>query len=130
MQWFIFPVTAGIFSAFDHAFWGSAIKATNVANATLLNYIAPLWVSLIAIFVFREKYKKIYWLGLILVFIGALAIMDFLRGGAAQFVFKGEGFALISSVFYAGYFLLTHKGRVYFAAVQQCGCHCLPAGSP
>ena len=119
LRWFIFPMAAGVFSAFDHAFWGSAIKAANVANATLLNYIAPLWVSLIAILVFRERYKKIYWLGLILVFIGALAVMDFLRGGAAQFVFMGEGFALISSVFYAGYFLLTQKGRGYFAAVQQ-----------
>ncbi len=116
---FILPILAGIFSAFDHAFWGTAIKHTNVANATILNYIAPLWVSLIAIFVFNERHKKVYWFGLIMIFIGAMIVMNLLQEDSTHFSFKGEGFAIISSIFYAFYFLLTQKGRVYYLAIQQ-----------
>ena len=54
----IIPILAGVFSALDHSLWSSSIKQTSVANATLLNYISPLWVSFIAISVFKESSKS------------------------------------------------------------------------
>jgi len=118
IQYIIFPILAGIFSALDHSFWGSSIKQTNVANATLLNYISPIWVSIVSIMVFREKYKKYYWIGLFFVFIGSMSVLNIMNSDL-DFNFRGEGFAIISSFFYAGYFLLTQKGRNYFTALQQ-----------
>jgi drug/metabolite transporter (DMT)-like permease len=114
----IIPILAGVFSALDHSFWSSAIKQTNVANATLLNYISPLWVSFVAIIVFKEKYKYYYWVGLLLVFFGSVSVLNIMHSNIT-FNFKGEGFAIISSFFYAGYFLLTQKGRTYLSGLQQ-----------
>lgn len=114
----LIPVLAGVFSGIDHALWGTALKETSVANATLLNYISPLWVSLVAIFVLKEKYKTFYWLGLTLVLMGSISVLNILNTTMA-FNFRGEGFAVISSFFYAGYFLLTQKGRTYLTTLQQ-----------
>jgi len=114
----IIPILAGFFSAIDHSFWSSAIKQTSVANATLLNYISPLWVSIVAILVFKEKYKLYYWAGLLLVFLGSISVLNIIDSNIT-FNFRGEGFAVISSFFYAGYFLLTQKGRTFFSTLQQ-----------
>jgi drug/metabolite transporter (DMT)-like permease len=114
----LIPILAGVFSGFDHSLWGTALKETSVANATLLNYISPLWVSLIAIFILKEKYKATYWLGLVLVLSGSVSILNIFNTNLT-FNFSGEGFAMISSFFYAGYFLLTQKGRTYLSTLQQ-----------
>jgi len=114
----LIPVLAGMFSGIDHALWGTALKETSVANATLLNYISPLWVSLIAISVFKERYKAYYWVGLVLVLAGSVSVLNILNT-TLSFNFRGEGFAVISSFFYAGYFLLTQKGRTFFSTLQQ-----------
>jgi drug/metabolite transporter (DMT)-like permease len=114
----LIAVLAGAFSGIDHALWGTALKETSVANATLLNYISPLWVSLIAIFILKEKYKATYWLGLVLVLSGSVSILNIFNTNLT-FNFRGEGFAMISSFFYAGYFLLTQKGRTYLSTLQQ-----------
>jgi drug/metabolite transporter (DMT)-like permease len=114
----IIPILAGVFSGFDHALWGTALKETSVANATLLNYISPLWVSLVAILILKERYKAYYWAGLVLVLTGSISVLN-IFDTALTFNFKGEGFAMISSFFYAGYFLLTQKGRTYLTTLQQ-----------
>lgn len=114
----LIPVLAGVFSGFDHSLWGTAIKETNVANATLLNYISPLWVSLVAVFILKEKYRVFYWGGLLVVFLGSTTVLDIFNSNIT-FNFRGEGFAIISSFFYAGYFLLTQKGRTYLSTLQQ-----------
>lgn len=114
----LIPVLAGAFSGIDHALWGTALKETSVANATLLNYISPLWVSLIAIFILKEKYRATYWFGLVLVLSGSISVLNILNTNFT-FNFRGEGFAIISSFFYAGYFLLTQKGRTYLSTLQQ-----------
>jgi drug/metabolite transporter (DMT)-like permease len=114
----LIPVMAGVFSGFDHALWGTALKETSVANATLLNYISPLWVSLVAILILKERYKAYYWAGLVLVLTGSISVLN-IFDTALTFNFRGEGFAMISSFFYAGYFLLTQKGRSYLTTLQQ-----------
>ena len=113
-----FPMIAGVFSGIDYALWGTAIKETSVANATLLNYISPLWVSLVAILVLKERYKKSYWMGLLLALFGSVTVLNILNIHLG-FNLKGEGFAILSSFFYAGYFLLTQKGRTHLSTFQQ-----------
>jgi drug/metabolite transporter (DMT)-like permease len=114
----LIPVLAGAFSGVDHALWGTALKETSVANATLLNYISPLWVSLIAIFVLKERYKAYYWVGMVFVLAGSVSVLNIVNT-TLSFNFRGEGFAVISSFFYAGYFLLTQKGRTFLTTLQQ-----------
>ena len=106
----VFPLLAGIFSALDHNFWSSALAHTTVANAILFNYIAPIWVALFSFFFFKHKLTKKFWLGLILTMIGTAAIFgnDLILHPQIGW---GDTLAIISSIFYAGFFLFAEKGR-------------------
>ena len=107
---FIFPILAGFFSAIDHGLWATAIENTTVANATLLNNISPLWVALFAVFVLKEKLPSLFWLGLLAVMIGASAVLGSTIFFRPEFV-SGDYMAIISSFFYAAFFISTQKGR-------------------
>ncbi len=106
----IFPFLGGLFTTLDHGFWSTAIERTFVANATLLNNISPLWVALVAVFLWGERLNGKFWLGLVFTLCGAAIVLssDFVKH--PQFS-SGDILAIISSVFYAGYFLVTQKGR-------------------
>ncbi|MCE9646449.1 MAG: DMT family transporter [Chloroflexi bacterium] len=111
-KYLVFPALAGIFTAFDFAFWNSSLKYTTAANATLLGNTSPLWVALFALFIFREKLGGIFWAGLILALAGAVLVMgsDFLRHPA---IGLGDLMASTAAVFYASYQLITQRGRKY-----------------
>jgi drug/metabolite transporter (DMT)-like permease len=107
---FIFPIAAGIFTSFDKIFWSTAIELTTVANATLLNNISPLWVALFAVIIWHERLRSRFWVGLIMVLVGASVVLGstiLIRPNFAV----GDYLAIISSFFYAGYYLVTQKGR-------------------
>lgn len=107
-----FPLAAGLFTAFDFAFWNSSLKFTTAANATLLGNTAPLWVALAALLIFHEKLKGIFWAGLILALTGAALVMgsDFLLHPTLGL---GDLMASTAAVFYASYQLITQRGRVH-----------------
>lgn len=104
------PLLGGVFTTLDHATWATAIGMTNVANATLLNNIAPLWVALFAALAWRERLSGRFWLGLALTLSGAALVLGSNWLNRPQFS-GGDLLALGSSLFYAGYVLTTQKGR-------------------
>ena len=114
----LLPILGGLFSAADHALWSTSIENTFVANATLLNYIAPLWVSLIAIFILHERYSSVFWLGLILVLSGAWFVTGVRVDDFSAFSMRGEGFAILSSFFYAGYFIISQRASIHFKVLH------------
>ena len=109
-KYLAFPLLAGIFTAFDLAFWNSSLKFTTAANATLLGNTSPLWVALFALFIFREKLRGTFWLGLIIALTGAVLVMgsDFLHHPTLGI---GDLMASTAAVFYASYQLITQRGR-------------------
>ncbi|MCE1252520.1 MAG: DMT family transporter, partial [Anaerolineae bacterium] len=94
----------------DHGSWSLALESTNVANATLFNNIAPVWVALIAVLFWKEKLTRRFWAGLVLTMGGAAYILgsQILSGSALN---AGDIWGVISSFFYAGYFLVTQRVR-------------------
>lgn len=107
---FLFPILAGFFSAIDHGLWATAIENTTVANATLLNNVSPVWVALFAMVVLKEHLPWQFWIGLIAVLIGASAVLGSTLLFRPDFV-SGDYLAIISSFFYAAFFLSTQRGR-------------------
>lgn len=108
----IFPILGGIASGCDLGLWSSSLSYTTASNATLIGNTAPLWVALVGLVWFREKLGRDFWIGLTLAMGGALLIMgsDFYlhpRFGV------GDLMALGTSVFYAGYYLATERGRKF-----------------
>ncbi len=106
----LFPILGGIFTAFDHGTWNSSLRYTSAANATLLGNTAPLWVALISWLVFRQKLRGLFWLGLALALGGAVIVLgsDFIRHPS---IGLGDLLAMAAGVFYAGYFIVTERGR-------------------
>ncbi len=109
----ILPVLAGLFTALDHAVWSTSIEMTKVANATLMNNLAPVWVALIAVVFWREKLDGRFWTGLALTLMGAGVVLgnDLI---ANPHLTTGDLLGIVSSLFYAGYFLVTQRGRKLF----------------
>lgn len=109
----VFPLLGGLFTALDHGVWNTAVSLTSAANATLLGNTAPLWVALFAWLVWHERLRAGFWAGLALTMLGAAAVLgtDYLRNPSLGF---GDVLALLSGLFYAGYFLVTQRGRNFF----------------
>lgn len=101
---------AGIFIALDHGSLNTAVNLTRIANCTLLNNLSPLWVALFALVVWRERLNRLFWVGLFLALGGAGFILgtDLIEHPQLG---AGDGLAFASSLFYAGYFLVTQVGR-------------------
>lgn len=106
----LLPILGGIFTGFDHGTWNSSLRFTSAANATLLGNTAPLWVALLSWLVFKQKLRGQFWLGLVLTLGGAMIVLgsDFIRHPTIGI---GDLLALAAGVFYAGYFLVTERGR-------------------
>ena len=109
----IFPILGGLFTALDHGFWNTSVSFTSAANATLLANTAPLWVALFAWLVWKERLKAAFWIGLLLTLAGAAIVLgtDLLRQPTLGI---GDILAITAGVFYAGYFLVTQRGRVHW----------------
>ncbi len=106
----LFPILGGIFTALDHGTWNSSLRYTSAANATLLGNTAPLWVALFAWLILRQKLKGSFWVGLAFALGGAVIVLgsDFLRHPT---IGLGDLLAMAAGVFYAGYFIVTERGR-------------------
>jgi drug/metabolite transporter (DMT)-like permease len=115
-RWLFLPLLGGLFTALDHATWATAINYTRVANATLMNNLAPLWVALVAFLIWRERLSVQFWLGLVMAIGGAALVLgsDFL---ARPQLNSGNLLAVLSSLFYAAYFLTTQRGRAHFSTL-------------
>ena len=112
IRWIWFPLCAGLFTAFDFAFWNTSVKYTSAANATLLGNTSPLWVALAALFFFKEKLRGTFWLGLAFALAGAVLIVgtDFFKHPTLGI---GDLMASTAAIFYASYQLITQRGRVH-----------------
>jgi drug/metabolite transporter (DMT)-like permease len=106
----LLPILGGLFTGLDHGTWNSSLRYTSAANATLLGNTAPLWVALFAWLVFRQKLRRLFWVGLVVAMGGAVTVLgsDFIRHPS---IGLGDLLALAAGIFYAGYFLVTERGR-------------------
>jgi drug/metabolite transporter (DMT)-like permease len=105
-----FAALGGLFFALDLALWTSGVNLSGATNPTLLANTAPLWVGLGALIFLHERLTARFWAGLLLSVIGAVVILDLDVVRAAAFGL-GSLLGLTAAVFYAGYFLLSQRGR-------------------
>jgi drug/metabolite transporter (DMT)-like permease len=104
------PILGGMCMAGTFSLWNTSLFYTTVASAAMIGNISPLWVSLAAWCLLRERLLPQFWLGLILLFLGIAFIMG------SNFVLQprlglGDLLAFASSFFYAAYILITQWGR-------------------
>ncbi len=104
----------GLFFAGDLAFWHWSIMLTTVANATLLVNFAPIYVTLGAVFIFREQISGSFIAVLIMSISGAAILMGTSANLSREFL-TGDIFAMIAAVFYAAYILAVGRLRAHYS---------------
>lgn len=114
----LFPLLAGVFTAFDLTLWTSSLSFTTAANATLLGNTAPLWVALGTWLILKRQLSREFWRGLAITLVGAFLIMG------TDFIFHprfgiGDLMATFTGVFYGGYYLFTERSRAHFDTVSH-----------
>ena len=116
--WVILPILAGLASGLDHFTWNTSLKYTSAANAALLGNTSPLWVALVAWLFFKERARGLFWIGLALTMVGAVAVLgnDFLQQPVVGW---GDLLALSASTFYACFFLLSQRSRQRFDTLSH-----------
>jgi len=101
---------AGVAMSADLVSWNTAVLLIGPGMATLLGNTAPIWVSLGAWLIFKEKLRPLYWVGLTVAVVGAALIvgLDLSQGLDTGL---GNGLGLVTGVTYAAYQLITHRAR-------------------
>jgi drug/metabolite transporter (DMT)-like permease len=105
-----FAVAAGVSFGVDLAFWNTSLFRTSAANSTVLAYLAPVWVGLVALVIFREKLPAPFWAGMAIALAGMVIIVGYDKVVAIR-IGVGDSLAIASSFFWAGYLLLAQAGR-------------------
>ncbi len=103
-------ILSGLFFAGDLFFWHLSILATTVANATFIATMAPVWVAFGAWFVFRERMSQANFLGLALCLLGGAALIGQSYSFAPERLL-GDGYALVTSLFFGLYMLAVSNAR-------------------
>jgi drug/metabolite transporter (DMT)-like permease len=103
-------VLGGLFFAGDLGLWASGVMLSGASNPTLLANLAPVWVGLGALVLFRERQRPLFWIGVAVTVFGAATVlgMDLLRSPSLGL---GSLLGLLGGVFYSAYFLVTQRGR-------------------
>jgi drug/metabolite transporter (DMT)-like permease len=97
-------VIAGLCFAGDLGAWHVSILYTSVANSTLEANFAPIFVTLGAWLLFRQRVSRLFLIALAVTLSGAVLLIgpNFALGGRALL---GDALGVLTAVFYAGYML-------------------------
>jgi len=97
-------VVAGLCFAGDLGAWHVSIMYTTVANSTLEANFAPIFVTLGAWLLFRQRVSRLFLIALAVTLGGATLLIgpNFALGGRALL---GDALGVLTAVFYAGYML-------------------------
>ncbi|MDC0584399.1 DMT family transporter [Bacteroidales bacterium] len=110
-------VLAGVAFGIDMIIWALGVECSNVTLPTLFGNLAPVWVALGSILIFRERRKFGFWIGILVTVFGAIALMwDDLYTGNNQIC--GMLYGLLAGIFYAVFYLLTQEGRKTVATLD------------
>lgn len=101
---------AGLFFGLDMTAWTSGVMLGGATNPTLLANMAPVWVGLGAMLVFKEKLNWQFWSGLALAIAGAIMILGLDLNQAAD-IGLGSLLGFVAAIFYGAYFLLAQRSR-------------------
>ena len=106
-------IAGGVFFALDLALWNTAVLKTQAAVASILGNNTPIFVGIMSWLVLRRRPRRSFWIGLALSLGGCLLIMSaaFKQGSAASGSLTGDLMALIASVFFAAYLIVTERVR-------------------
>lgn len=110
-------ISTGVAFAANLALWHLSINLTKIANATLFDNCAPIFVCLITWLFFKQKLGAIIWLGLLLSIVGGVMLTLPHLEFSPQYL-QGDMLALLAGFFYAIYIISVQKARRVFGVMH------------
>ncbi|MEM2941351.1 MAG: DMT family transporter [Thermoproteota archaeon] len=98
----------GAFLSLGWVFLFQSMQLIAIASAVLLNYMAPVFVALLAPLFLKEKVEKTTVFALVLCIVGML-IISFPHGLSGDLNLSGVLFGLLAGLAYAGFIILSKK---------------------
>lgn len=113
----MFAVAGGICFGTDMALWGTAVKLSNATIPTLTANLAPVWVGLGSILLFKQKSRLGFWIGVLISITGMFVLIhNDINGGTN--IAKGALMGLGAGLFYGIFYLVSEAGRRYLNTIQ------------
>jgi drug/metabolite transporter (DMT)-like permease len=105
---------AGVAFALDLGCWHYGIRYTSVANATVLPNLTPVLVTLASWFLFKERPRPIFLLGMTAAIAGAVIMAEAAAPGArpGPLPHLGDALSASTAVWYGLYFLAVRSARL------------------
>ena len=114
-------VISGIFLAMHFTSWIKSLEFTNVLSSVVLVTTTPIWVSLLSFWLYKERLKPVFYIGLVISFLGVVIIAagDYFTNGKIFFSEAIKINTLSSGTSLAGNLLAI--GGAIFARYIVCG---------
>ena len=109
-SWRIPVIIAGVFLGFHFAFFFSAVKLTEISNATLLGTTAPLFTLFIEVFFLKRRFPLITYFAISISILGVVIVHGFSIDFSSQKA-TGNLLAICCSACIALVFLIAEKVR-------------------
>lgn len=103
-------IFAGLFFGFDIAAWSTGVMLSGATVPTLMSNVAPVWVGIGTMLVFKKKLNARFWSGLLIALLGATAILGFDLYREFE-LGLGALYGMLAAIFYGGFFLFAERSR-------------------
>lgn len=121
--YFVLLIISGCLIGVNWLFLFESYKYTSVATSTLCYYMAPIFVMIASVFVFKEKLKLINVICMLIAFVGMIFVSGVLEiGFNDKNAILGVLYGLAAAVLYATVILLNKKIKVenaYYKTLVQ-----------
>lgn len=106
---------AGLCAACNQIFWAVSLTQTSVGSSALLHSLSPLFTAIFAWLFLAEEIKSQLLLGMMIAIGGSVLLTagDF-QVSASKL--QGDGLALLSAVFFAGYLTIVGRLRMHLGS--------------
>jgi drug/metabolite transporter (DMT)-like permease len=104
-------VAGGVVLTINLSLWCTALNYVPVANVTLLDNTAPLWVGLFGWLFLQRLMGKAFWIGLVLALVGAAIMLGFGDGRGAILASPGNLLGVLCGLTFGIYQMITARVR-------------------
>ena len=104
-------IVGGVAFSINVALWVTALSMTTASKVTLLDNMAPIWVGLFGWLLFGKREGWIYWVGLLVTFIGAGLMINISNFQINSLQGGGDLLGVLCGFTYGIYLILTSRTR-------------------
>lgn len=98
---YLLLLLSGVFISLNWMFFFKALKTTTIASATLSYYAAPIIVTILSVFILKEKINLRTLIAVVLSFVGIVFMTINGEGTSNSFNIQGVIYGVIAAFFYA-----------------------------